>query len=82
MYRLTITTIDHGIGRFTMSTIMHREVEDAVQISYEARLISHNEDASKKIFMATEVLVFDFEVFIGGLFISAFSNKWISFDQD
>jgi hypothetical protein len=35
-------------------------------ISYERWLICHNEDASKKI-VATEILVFDFELFIGGL---------------
>ena len=29
-------------------------------------LIYRNEDASKKIFVATEILVFDFEFFIGG----------------
>ncbi len=28
-------------------------------------LISRNEDASKKIFVATEILVFDFKLFIG-----------------
>jgi hypothetical protein len=27
--------------------------------------MSRNEDASKKIFVATEILVFDFELFIG-----------------
>ena len=30
--------------------------------------MSRNEDASKKMFVATGILVFDFELFIGGLF--------------
>ena len=34
-------------------------------IGYEAWLICYNEDASKKIFVATGILVFDFELFIG-----------------
>jgi len=38
----------------------------AVQISYEAWLKCRNEDTSKKIFVATGILVFDFELFIGG----------------
>ncbi len=38
----------------------------AVQISYEAWLICRNEDASKKIFVATGSLVFDYELFIDG----------------
>ncbi|NVL91109.1 MAG: hypothetical protein HWN69_09020, partial [Desulfobacterales bacterium] len=38
----------------------------AVQIGYEAWLICRNVDASKKILMATEILVFDFELFVGG----------------
>jgi hypothetical protein len=36
-------------------------------IGYEAWLICYNEDTSKK-FMATENLVFDFELFLGGRF--------------
>ena len=36
-------------------------------IGYEAWLICDNEDASKKIFEATGILVFDFEFFIGEL---------------
>ena len=38
-----------------------------VQISYEAWLIGRNEDVSKKIFVATGILVFHFELLIGGL---------------
>ena len=37
----------------------------AVQISYEAWLIGRDMDASKKILVATRILVFDFELFIG-----------------
>jgi hypothetical protein len=37
----------------------------AVQINYEAWLIGRDIDASKKIFVATGILVFDFELFIG-----------------
>jgi hypothetical protein len=36
----------------------------AVQISIETWLIGRNVDASKKIFMTTEILLFDFELFI------------------
>ena len=35
-------------------------------IGYEAWLKCRNEDASKKIFVAKGILVFDFEIFIGG----------------
>ena len=35
-------------------------------MSSEHWLISRNKDASKKIFVATGILVFDFELFIGG----------------
>jgi len=35
-------------------------------LSCERWLICRNEDASKKIFMAAGILVFDFELFIGG----------------
>jgi len=38
----------------------------AVQISHEARLISRDEDASKRILVATGILLFDFELLIGG----------------
>jgi hypothetical protein len=34
-------------------------------MSYEAWLIGRNVDASKNIFMATGILVFDVELFIG-----------------
>ena len=34
----------------------------------ERRLIRRNKDASKKIFVATGILVFDFELFIGDRF--------------
>jgi hypothetical protein len=36
-----------------------------LQLSYERWLKCRNEDASKKI-VTTEILVFDFELFIGG----------------
>jgi len=36
-------------------------------------LICRNEDASKKIFVVTGILVFDFELFIGGRFSQ---NRW------
>ncbi len=42
-------------------------------------LICRNEDASKKIFVATGILVFDFELFIGGRvqqFLTARSERW------
>ena len=39
-----------------------------IQISYERWLISRNEDASKRIFVATGILVFDFDLFIGDRF--------------
>ena len=35
-------------------------------MSNETWLIGRKVDASKKIFWATEILVFDFELFIGG----------------
>ena len=35
-------------------------------MSDEAWLIGREMDASKKIFMAARILVFDFELFIGG----------------
>jgi len=35
-------------------------------MSYEAWLIRRNVDASKKIFAAIGILLFDFEFFIGG----------------
>ena len=35
-------------------------------MSYEAWLRGDNVDASKTIFVATEMLAFDFELFIGG----------------
>jgi len=35
-------------------------------LSYATWLISRNVEASKKIFVATGILVFDFELFIGG----------------
>jgi len=34
-------------------------------LSFKHWLIGRNEDASKKIFLATGILVFDFEFFIG-----------------
>jgi len=37
-------------------------------MSDEAWLKCRNVDASKKIFVATEILVFDFELFIGELY--------------
>ena len=40
----------------------------AVQISLEGWLIGREMDASKKSFVATRNLVFDFELFIGGRF--------------
>jgi hypothetical protein len=36
-------------------------------MSYEAWLRGRNGDASKKIFVATGIIVFDFELFIGEL---------------
>ncbi len=36
------------------------------------KLICRNEDASKKIFVATEILLFDFELFIGGKIVFSF----------
>jgi hypothetical protein len=38
-------------------------------MSYERWLIHRNEDASKKIFVATGILVFDIELFIGVLLL-------------
>jgi len=38
-------------------------------VEIDCWLIRRNEDASKKIFVATEVLVFDFEFFIGVLLL-------------
>ena len=38
----------------------------AAKADYEAWLIGRDMDASKKIFVATGDLVFDFELFIGG----------------
>jgi hypothetical protein len=35
-------------------------------INYELRLIRRNVDASKNIVVAKEILLFDFELFIGG----------------
>jgi hypothetical protein len=47
--------------------------------SYEAWLKCRNEDASKKILVATEILVFDFELFIGGrvysFYLTAAKNR-------
>ena len=40
-----------------------------LQLSYERWLKCRNEDASKKIFVATGILVFDFELFIGVRFV-------------
>ena len=40
-------------------------------LSYEAWLTSRNEDASKKIFVAIGIVVFDFELFISDLFTSS-----------
>jgi hypothetical protein len=37
-------------------------------IGYEAWLICDNEDASKKTFVATRILVFDFGLFVGERF--------------
>jgi len=39
----------------------------AVQISYEAWLTRRNVDTSKTFFLATGIIMFDFELFIGGL---------------
>ena len=38
-----------------------------VQISYKAWLIGRDRDASKNILVATRILVFDLELFIGPL---------------
>jgi len=46
--------------------------EKATALSYEAWLICRNEDALKNV--ATEILVFDFEFFMGGLFTSISYN--------
>ena len=43
----------------------------------EAWLIGRNQDASKETFVATEILLFDFVLFIGGLFQN--SKKLASF---
>ncbi len=51
----------------------------AVQIGYEAWLIGRNMDASKKILVATRILVCDFELFIGALVKRRRADKHIGF---
>ena len=49
-------------------------------MSDEMWLIGREMDASKKIFWATEILVFDFELFIGAL--SKKKNRSITLSSD
>jgi len=48
-----------------MSIVMHREVDSLFRQATEVWLRGRNVDASKKVFVATEIIVFDFELLIG-----------------
>ena len=58
--KIFVINIIHDYGMF--GSINQQKSEN---ICIERLLICHNEDASKK-FVATEIFVFDFELFIGG----------------
>jgi len=55
----------------TIALFFQREITQFVSIG-------RNEDASKKIFVATGIIVFDFELFIGGPFTSISSISYVS----
>jgi len=52
-------------ARNATGVIAFPAIGPALAISYETWFKYRNMDASKKIFVSTEILVFDFELFIG-----------------
>jgi hypothetical protein len=58
-------TIDRDMGRFTMSVIMHREVEGLFRQATKRGREVATWMPQKKIFVAIRIIVFDFDLFIG-----------------
>jgi len=64
-------TYRQGFKEITkIGNVFNGRVQQFLTASSERWLIYRNEDASKKIFVATENLLFDFEFFIGDQFTS------------
>jgi len=65
LFRHTMTT-DQDIGRFTMSMIMHREVEGLFRWATKRGWSVVRWMPQRKFFVVTEILVFGFDLFMDG----------------